>query len=99
MLGPLEYAVLSSTARLGSPHGMSIVRDIRRKTGCECAIGAVYTILERLLAKEFVSFSLRGPTPVRGGRSTKCYTITSKGLAAVTEFERWVFSLKLGETS
>ena len=54
-------------------------------SGKEWSFGAVYVPLHRLEKKGFVKSSFDDPTPIRGGRSRRIYTITSAGMKALAE--------------
>ena len=54
-------------------------------SGKEWSFGAVYVPLHRLEKKGFVKSSFDDPTPKRGGRSRRIYTITSAGMKALAE--------------
>ena len=47
------------------------------------AIGALYTALDRLERKGYVGSSLSDPTPQRGGRSKRYFTLKTAGVAAL----------------
>ena len=54
-------------------------------SGKQWSFGAVYVPLHRLEKKGFVKSSFDEPTPIRGGRSRRIYTITSAGKKALAE--------------
>jgi DNA-binding PadR family transcriptional regulator len=84
LLGSLEHIVLLALIRLESnAYGMTVRREIEERTGRNISIGAVYTTLERLQAKGYVS-SLRGePTAERGGRAKRLFRIEVEGERAL----------------
>ena len=54
-LGEFEQVVLLAVARLeGEGYGVTIRREIERRTGRSASIGAVYATLDRLEAKGHV---------------------------------------------
>lgn len=85
-LGEFEQVVLLAVARLeGEGYGVSIRREIERRTGREVTIGAVYATLSRLEDKELVS-SREGETrPRRGGRARRHFRIEPAGVRALEE--------------
>jgi PadR family transcriptional regulator PadR len=56
LLGSLEHIILLALVRLkDNAYGMTVRREIEERTGRNISIGAVYTTLERLEAKGYVS--------------------------------------------
>ncbi|HYV98077.1 MAG TPA: helix-turn-helix transcriptional regulator [Gemmatimonadaceae bacterium] len=83
-LGELEQIVLMAVLRLGADaYGVPVHADIERRTGRELSIAAIYKTLERLREKGFLTARVGDPTPVRGGRAKRQYTITSTGRQAL----------------
>jgi DNA-binding PadR family transcriptional regulator len=83
-LGEFEQLVLLALVRLGDgAYGMTVRREIDERTGRDASIGAVYATLDRLEAKGLVRSSLGEPTPERGGRAKRCFTISAEGLRAL----------------
>lgn len=87
--GGLELAALLAVARLGDDaYGLEVRRDLVERTGRDYAIGAIYTTLQRLEDKGFLTSHLSDPLPIRGGRSRRHYTLTGAGQRALREAER-----------
>ena len=83
-LGEFEQIVLLALLRLQSDvYGVNIWREIGSRTGRDVSIGAVYTTLERLERKGFVSSTIGEPTPERGGRAKRYYKIEAPGQRAL----------------
>jgi Predicted transcriptional regulators len=96
-LGTLELSILLAVARLGDEaYGLSVQRDISARMQHDYSVGAVYTTLQRLEAKGFVSSHTAGPTPVRGGRSRRQFKVTASGHRALREAERMATSVWAG---
>ena len=57
------------------------------------SIGAVYTTLRRLQRKGFVSSQLGDPSPSRGGRAKKYFTLEPEGLEALQRSREMFASL------
>jgi DNA-binding PadR family transcriptional regulator len=88
-LGEFEQVVLLAILRLDDrAYGVTIRAEIAECTGREPAPGALYTTLDRLEQKALVASRVGDPTPQRGGRAKRYFTVTKKGLAAVTEAQR-----------
>lgn len=96
-LGPLELTILLAVARLGDDaHGLAIRRDVSSRTRHDYSVGAVYTTLQRLEAKGFVSSRTTDPLPVRGGRSRREFMLTASGRRALRQAERVAASVWAG---
>ena len=79
-LGEFEQAVLLAVAHLDDDaYGVTIRREIESRTRRTVAVGALYTALDRLERKGLVTSTMSDPTPERGGRSKRHFTITSAG--------------------
>ena len=86
MLGDFEQAVLLAVVRLNTEaYGVPIRHDLSKRLKREVSIGALYTTLERLEAKGFVSSWMGEPTPERGGRAKRYYKIEAPGVRALNE--------------
>jgi len=97
MLGEFEYLLLSAAARLGDEaYGAAIRQEIETATGSRCSIGALYTTLDRLEAKGFVSTRMGDPTPQRGGRPKRMVRITAKGVEEASAFYNAVTTASRG---
>ena len=84
-----DEIVLLAVMRLGpNAYGVTIRKAVTEATGQEPSIGAIYTALERLEEKGFVSSRQGEPTPERGGRAKRYFEITGAGAQALTEAER-----------
>ncbi|MGH7552061.1 MAG: PadR family transcriptional regulator [Longimicrobiales bacterium] len=87
-LGALELTILLAVARLGDQaYGLAIRRDLAARTGRDYSVGAVYTTLERLEAKGFVSSRVTEPLAKRGGRSRRQFKVTAAGQRAIRRAE------------
>lgn len=88
-MGEFEQLVLLALLRRGNDaYGMEVKDEIERRTGREVSYGAVYTALDRLERKEFVSYRLGEPTPERGGRARKYFRVEPAGSAALRDTHR-----------
>jgi PadR family transcriptional regulator, regulatory protein PadR len=83
-LGEFEQAVLLAILRLGSSaYGVPIRHDISERLGRAVSVGAIYSALERLEGKGFVSSWTGGATDERGGRAKRFYRLEAPGLRAL----------------
>jgi PadR family transcriptional regulator PadR len=88
-LGEFEQVVLLAILRLGEEaYGVTIRREIAKCTEREPAPGALYTTLDRLEEKGLVSSAYGDPTPERGGRAKRYFTVTASGVRAVARAQR-----------
>ena len=93
-LGEFELVVMLTLFRLGDrAYGMTIRLEIEERTGRSVSIGAVYTTLRRLQRKGFVSSALGEPSPSRGGRAKKYFTLEPDGLDALQRSREMFASL------
>ncbi len=80
-MGQFEQHVLLAILRLRSDaYPVSIIGEIEARTGVEVSHAAVYVSLKRLEKKALVSSRLGDPTPRRGGKAKRFYTIAPTAL-------------------
>jgi DNA-binding PadR family transcriptional regulator len=92
-IGDFEQLILMALIRLGSDaYGVSIRSEIEARTGRAISPGALYTALDRLETRGFVSSRLGDPTPERGGKRKRLYTVQPTG---ARELARVYESLRL----
>jgi PadR family transcriptional regulator len=85
-LGQFEELVLLALVRLReNAYGVTIRREIGDRTGRSVSIGAVYTTLERLERKGYISSQLGEATPERGGRAKRFFRIKAPGIKILNE--------------
>src|SRR6185369_7199150 len=96
-LGEFEQVVLLTILRLkGEAYGASIRGEIAACTEREPAAGALYTTLDRLEEKGLVTSKYGDPTPERGGRARRYFTVTARGVDAVARAQRAYQRLMIG---
>jgi PadR family transcriptional regulator PadR len=79
-----EQIVLLATVRLAeNAYGVPIRHEIEKRAKRTVSIGALYSTLDRLEAKGFVSSWLSDPTAERGGRSRRYFRVEPTGLRAL----------------
>ena len=82
--GEFEQLVLIAIVRIGDDaYGATIRREIEERTRRRVSISAVYTTLDRLEQKGFVRSWIGDPTPQRGGRRRKHFTLQPLGARAL----------------
>ena len=85
-LGEFEQLLLFALVGLGGEaHGVTLRELVEKDTGRRRSPGAIHITLERLAARGFVTSRLGDPTPVRGGRRKRFYTLTPAGALALKE--------------
>jgi DNA-binding PadR family transcriptional regulator len=82
-LGEFEQIVLLAILRLDeNAYGVTIREEIMARTDREPSPGALYTTLDRLEEKGLVRSRFGDPTPQRGGRAKRFFSISAKGSKA-----------------
>jgi DNA-binding PadR family transcriptional regulator len=96
-LGEFEQIVLLALMRLGvDAYGVTIRREIERRTGRDVTLGSIYPTLNRLEQKGFVRSYEGDPRPTRGGRSRRHFELLPHGLAALERSRAMLASLWKG---
>jgi DNA-binding PadR family transcriptional regulator len=96
-LGDFEQLVLMGVLRLGdAAYGAAIRQEIHARSGRDVSISAVYTTLDRLESKGFLSSSMGAPTAQRGGRRRKFYALRPAGTAALQQAWRAITAMAAG---
>jgi len=93
-LGNFELMVLLAVMRLKEDaYGLPILAEIESCIGREVALGSVYAALTRLESKGFVSSRLGEPTPERGGKAKRYFTVTTGGVREASSVRQALVSL------
>src|SRR6187402_3776881 len=96
-LGDFEQLVLFGVMRLeDGAYGAAIRQEIHARSGRDVSISAVYTTLDRLEAKGFLSSWIGAPTAQRGGRRRKFYAMRPAGTAALQQAYRAITAMAAG---
>lgn len=86
LLGPMEQILMLATIRLGeNAYGVPIRAEILHRVGKDVSIGAIYTTLDRLENKGFISSRIGDATPERGGRAKRYFKVEAPGLRALND--------------
>jgi DNA-binding PadR family transcriptional regulator len=83
ILGELEQMVLMAVLRLDDPYPVSVRNEINARTGVDLSRGTIYVTLHRLERRGLVQSSLGDPTPSRGGKAKRVFTVTPAGRRAL----------------
>ncbi len=83
-LGDFEQLILLALVRLGpEAYGLTIRQEIEERTGRAVSAGALYTALDRMEKRGLVTSRLGDPTPQRGGKRKRLYTLEPAGERAL----------------
>ncbi len=97
LLTDFELMILLAILRVGEQaYGVPIAREIETTGRRSVVLGAVYTALERLERNAMVSSRMGNPSPERGGRAKRFFTVTPQGLRAARETQRSLVALWKG---
>jgi PadR family transcriptional regulator len=88
-LGEFEELVLYAILRLDdNAYGTTIRQTVEEIGERFTSIGALYTTLDRLEQKGFISSRQGEATPERGGRAKKYFNVEGTGLRVLSEADR-----------
>ena len=80
-MGEFELIVLATILRLKQEaYGTAIRNDVEERTQRTVSVGALYTTLERLEKKQYLSSRMGEPSGQRGGRAKRFYQVEAQGL-------------------
>ncbi len=97
VLSRADEILLLAVLRLrDNAYGVSIVKEVRQRTGKSLKLGGLWVSLDILSKKGLLSKHLGDPTPARGGRSKIYYTLTPLGLKALERVKEFNLSLWQG---
>jgi len=84
--GGFEQLVMLAVTRLGeSAYGMTVRSELEERTGRKVSLGAVYSTLDRLEAKGYVSSKQSAGGAEREGRAKRFFRITASVVRALNE--------------
>ena len=100
-LGDLEQLVLLAVLRVGrDAYGVPVHQAILTRAGRDLTLGSIYKTLARLETKGLVTSRIGAPTALRGGRRTRCYSVTAVGKrtlqASMQSLQRMAAGLDVG---
>lgn len=89
--------MLLALVHLGSnAYGMTVRREIEQRTGRDISIGAIYTTLQRLETKGYVSSTVGEPTAERGGRAKRMFRLEADGRRALRASQTAIAQMAAG---
>lgn len=71
----------------GEKYGRQIREEYKKLTGDELKLGTLYTTLERMAGKGFLSARMGSPEPRRRGRRPRYYRILAAGRRALDAYQ------------
>ncbi len=96
-LGELETLILLAIMRLGGEtYGVPVRDEIEERTGKRLTRGAVYTALSRLEKKGYLASTIGPPTPTRGGKAKRLYSVSDAGFSALKTSTRVLAQMRAG---
>jgi PadR family transcriptional regulator PadR len=96
-LGEFEHAVLSAVAHLDDDaYGVTIRREIESRTHRMISVGALYTALDRLERKGYLTSTMSKPTARRGGRAKRHFRMTATGRGALRQSREFLAQMWAG---
>lgn len=97
VLGEFEQLVLLAILGLQSDAtGAGISRRLDEKAGRDVSRGALYSALDRLEGKGFLTWRVEASTPERGGHPSRVFALTEAGLQALREQQQALERLTRG---
>src|SRR5215213_6895328 len=89
LLTDFELLILLAILRIGDDaYGVPIAHEIEAATDRPVTRASIYTALDRLHRMGLVTSAMGDPTPERGGRAKRFFSVTPAGLRAVKESQR-----------
>jgi len=96
-LGNFDLMLWLALLRLGDDaYGVTIAQELEQHTGREVVIASVYARLESLQERGLVTSTLGDPTPERGGRAKRYFSITGAGIREIRNARRALMSMWKG---
>jgi len=83
-----EYILLAVVRLKDDAYGVAIRHQLKQVTGESWAFGAVHVMLSRLEKKDLLHSFLADPTPQRGGRSKRIYSLTELGQKTLEQIKK-----------
>jgi DNA-binding PadR family transcriptional regulator len=92
-----EEILLLSILRLKeNAFALTILKEIKQRTGKKLTIGSLWVSLDSLYRKGFIDKKLAEETPAKGGRKKVFYSLTSSGARTLRNTKEFQKSLWKG---
>ena len=83
-IAEFELRILLAVMQSGvEAYAVRVHEELETRTKRRAAIGAVYVTLDRLVRKGWLASRVGDPSPERGGRAKRFYTVTARGKMAL----------------
>lgn len=83
-IAEFELRVLLAVMQSGvDAYAVRVHQELEARTKRAVAIGAVYITLDRLVRKGWLASKLGEPSPERGGKAKRFYSVTARGKVAL----------------
>jgi PadR family transcriptional regulator PadR len=93
-LGEFEQLVLLAILRLGDEaYAVSVLGELDRRVHRSVSRGTLYKTLERMETKGLLRWTHADGTPDRGGHPRRRFTVTARGVTALQESRKALFTL------
>ena len=84
-LGELEELILLAILSEGNKaHGLAIQEKLLLDINRKISRGSLHTVLARLEEKAYLTSAKSDPTPTRGGKSKRVYSVSNAGMGALS---------------
>jgi PadR family transcriptional regulator PadR len=83
-----EFVLLAVLYLQEEAYGVAIRNHLQKMTGQSWAFGAVFVTLNRLEKKRMLESRLADPSPRRGGKSKRIYSLTPDGLEELAKVRK-----------
>ena len=96
-LGEFEQLLLLALLSLGDEAtGTAVTEKLESDANRRVSRGALYSALDRLEAKGFLTWELRESSAARGGHASRVFTVTEAGIASLAQQQQILRSLTRG---
>jgi len=96
-LGEFEQLVLLAILQLkDEATGLAISIKLEEEANRRVSRGALYSCLDRLESKGYLTWRVEGSTPERGGHPSRLFSVTDPGLEALREQQQALRNLTAG---
>src|SRR5262245_5732511 len=97
-IGEFEQVVMLAVLRLDDhAYAVTIRDEILACTGRDVSRGSIYITLDRLETKGYLKSRFGDPTPERGGRAKRYYSLRPRALEALSDSRRALVALWRGQ--
>ena len=88
-LGEAEQLILLAAWRVGEGATAAAIRkEVASRGERTLTVSSIYVTLMRLQEKGYVASGLSDPTPVRGGKAKRYFSVTDKGISVLHDTRR-----------